>query len=205
MRLAVIAAVLTVSTAASAQPGMTDPIAPPPAPFAYPAPEVAPVKSEGVATMLSIGATAAGFALISAGANGDNGGGAMAVGVGALMIGPSAGHIYAGESGHAVKMTLLRGGSFVVFMAGVLELTTASVDSGDCIDWCGPSSDDRTKGERMMWIGGLTFVGATVYDILDASRAARRRNAKNRGYMMMPVMVQSSTGPVPAVGMSGRF
>jgi hypothetical protein len=206
MRLAVIAAVLAISTAASAQPGLTppqyqDPV--PPAPFAYPAPEATPVKSEGVATMLSIGATAAGFALISAGANNENGG-AMALGVGALMIGPSAGHIYAGENSHAVKMSLLRGGSFVVFMAGVLQLTTASVDS-ECIDWCGPSNDERTKGERMMWVGGLTFVAATVYDILDASRAARRRNNKNRGYVMMPMMVQSSAGPAPAVGMSGRF
>jgi hypothetical protein len=153
--------------------------------------------------MLSIGATAAGFALIAGGANHDSAGTAT-LGLLTLIVGPSFGHIYAGETSHAVGMSLLRGGAFIAFVAGFAK--TLSADEGaPCFDCTTSYHDDKRDGERLMWIGGVTFVAATVYDIMDASRAARRTNEKSRRVMMMPTVVNMPSGPVPAVGFSGKF
>jgi hypothetical protein len=161
-------------------------------------------KSEGTATMLSVGTTAAGFALIAAAGKQQDGGGAMGtVGVLALLIGPSAGHIYAGETGHAVGMTLVRGGAAIAFLAGVLKATMV-YSTSDCFD-CGHASGDRDDGVTLMWVGGLSFVAATVYDIIDAPRAAKRRNAKDRQFSMQPMMVGTANGPSPGIGFAGKF
>jgi hypothetical protein len=234
-RLAVIAALIlgtTLPSIAVAQPGLT-PIQEPddeqptsrrPAPVAptYAAPIYyqyeqpmpmtpmmvvpPPVKSEGTATMLSLGTTAAGFALLAAAGKQDNGGGGTAtIGLLALLIGPSAGHIYSGETGHAVGMTLVRGAALVAFVAGVIKQTMVYGASADCIDVCEYHDSDSDNGATLMWVGGLSFIAATVYDIIDAPRAARRRNAKERSYMVQPMFVQSPTGGVPAVGFGGKF
>jgi len=223
MRIAAVAlaVVLGSSLTAAAQPGLTPPQTPdieqpvshftqPPPPPGYidyaplPPPVARPVKSEGTATMLSLGTTAAGFALIAAAGNqGERGGGEMAtIGLLSLIIGPSAGHIYAGETSHAVGMSLLRGGAFVAFVVGVIKATT--VTSADCVEVCS-SRDSGDNGATLMWVGGLTFVAATVYDIIDAPRAARRRNAKERQFMMQPIYVGTATGPAPGIGFAGKF
>lgn len=224
MRIAalVAAVVTTWSLTAAAQPGMTPvqtpddeqptpPPPPPPVPGAYfvygpmSAPLPAPViegrtKSEGTATLLSLATTAGGFALLATAVNQSEGGGGMGmVGFLALLIGPSAGHIYAGEAGHAVGMSLLRGGATIAFIAGALKMTMAS----DCIDWCG--SNERDSGATLMWVGGLTFIAATVYDIIDAPRAARRHNTKERQYAVQPMFVGAANGPAPGLGFAGKF
>lgn len=226
MRIAAVVALTlaTLSSVAAAQPGMTpvqdDEVpgnrgatipAPPPGYYVYgpmaqpmPAPAIeGSMKSEGTATMLSLGTTAAGFALLAAAANqeGDGGGGMGTVGVLALMVGPSAGHIYAGETGHAVKMSLLRSGAAVVFLAGVLKATMV-YSSSDCWECSGSSGDD---GATLMWVGGISFVAATVYDFIDAPRAARRRNTKTRQWQMNPMMVGTGTSKTPGMGFAGRF
>jgi hypothetical protein len=224
--IAVVAALLFASSVVHAQPGLTPPQEPdgeqpraaaptPPPPPAYlyevtpyvlapmPAPIMPERKSEGTATMLSLGTTAAGFAfLAAAGRQDSDSGGLITLGLASLIIGPSAGHIYAGETGRAVGMSLLRGTGFLVFLAGVIKATT--VYASDCIDYCNYNEHD--DGEAMMWVGGLTFVAATVYDIIDAPRAARRRNAKDRAsYQVQPMYVPSVSGAAPGVGLTGRF
>lgn len=229
MRIAAIAVALaTLSSVAAAQPGMT-PVqapdeevpgnrsatvpAPPPGYYVYgpmaqpmPAPAIeGSMKSEGTATMLSIGTTAAGFALLAASGKQQNGGEGMGMlGAIALLVGPSAGHIYAGETGHAVGMTLVRVGALTAFIAGVFQATT--VYAADCLDPCtGYTGDDRDNGATLMWVGGISFVAATVYDIIDAPRAARRRNAKTRQWQMSPMMVGTANVTTPGMGFSGRF
>jgi hypothetical protein len=225
MRIAAVAVALaTLTSVAAAPPGMTpvqdDEVpgnrgatipAPPAGYYVYgpmAQPMAAPViegsmKSEGTATMLSLGTTAAGFALLAAAGKQDDGGGMGTLGVLALMIGPSAGHIYAGETGHAVGMSLVRGGAAVVFIAGVLKATMV-YGASDCIDWC-DSTNNRDDGATMMWVGGLSFVAATVYDIVDAPRAARRRNNKTRQWQVNPMMVGTSNAKTPGMGFAGRF
>jgi hypothetical protein len=174
---------------------------------AYPAPQPLQQKSEGTATMLSLGTTALGLALIAGAANDNHGDGMATLGLITLMVGPSAGHFYAGETGHAVGTSLLRGGAFLAFVVGVIKATSVAAVGADCFDCSSGSSyeRDRRDGERLMWIGGLSFVALSIYDIIDGPRAVRRRNERGRGFMMAPAMVAAPSGPVPAVGLSGRF
>jgi len=223
MRLAVAIALALVATTrlAAAQPGLTpvqlpdaeDPStprfpAPPPAELAMPLPppEVPDPKSESTATMLAVGTTAAGFALFAIGVHGGREGspGMATLGVLSAIIGPSAGHIYAGETGHAVGMTVVRGAGLIAFAVGAIGMTSTTV--ADCID-CAPTHahDDKASSERLMWIGGVAFVASTIYDIVDAPRAARRRNDKTKLVTFAPTVVGTSTGIVPAVGINGRF
>jgi hypothetical protein len=57
-----------------------------------------------------------------------------------------------------------------------------------------------------MLAGGLTFVVATIYDVIDAPSAARRHNAKAyRSMMVMPSYAQTANGAVPGVALGGQF
>lgn len=205
MRNAILAA--TVATAsllvsagsASAQPAMTAPFEPAPAP----APEV---KSASTATLLAIGTTIGGVALMSSGVDRDNGGVVLG-GTILMLIGPSAGHFYAGETGHGVKMSLLRTGAAVVLGAGLLEQTMAancdvSASGGGC-----STRDSRDNGEKLMWIGGGTLVAATVYDLWDAHNAANRANEKAaRSWNIGPSMMAGASGTtVPALTVAGSW
>lgn len=211
MRSLLVAVVLVASTSvAIAQPSLTPPVQPmyqqPVYEQPLPAPALPDVKSEGTATMLALGTTAAGLALIGAGASSNHSEGVATLGLLALMVGPSAGHIYAGEASHAVGMSLVRAGAFITFVVGAVKAT--SVYASDCFDCSGGGSSwqkDHDAGVRMMWVGGIAFVASAVYDFIDAPRAARRRNDKGRGFMVAPMMVGTPTGPVPAAGFSGRF
>ncbi len=204
MRIVAIAILLVSSLAitrtAAAQPSLTPPMQPiMPAPL--PAPELPDAKSESTATMLSLGTTAAGVGLVAAGIESQNSGTAM-LGAIAILVGPSAGHIYAGEAGHALGMSLLRSAAVIAIVAGFIDHTTAAVD---CLDCSGqPIADDHRTGDRLMWGGGIALVALTVYDLVDAPRAARRRNEHDR-MMVMPTMIGTANGVVPAVGFSGRF
>ena len=162
------------------------------------------LKSESTATWLAIGATLGGFALIGAGAQRGNDG-VMATGLTMVLVGPSAGHFYAGETGHAVKMSLLRsGGAIVAGMGLVAGFSTSDpgapapcpVEDTTCTNK--PSAhdhgDNRTA-ERMVWLGGGVLVAATLYDLWDAHRAARRTNEKaKRAFTVAPMMMNGGGG-----------
>lgn len=202
MRLAVIASVLsplllaaTASTALAGPPSRTPPIddATPPAPE---------VKSESTATILALGTTLGGFALMGAGADRGNDH-VMVAGMAMVLIGPSAGHFYAGETSHAVKMSLLRtGGALVLGMGLVASLTTEDVSAGapcptdsvSCTTTTHGHGDRRTP-ERMMWLGGGVLVAATLYDLWDAHNAARRTNEKaQRAWTIAPMIAPGAGG-----------
>jgi len=202
MRNAVVTAAATLllaSTAASAQPAMT-------ASMEFPAP-VIETKSASTATALAAGATLGGLALAFSGAE-HRDGSVVLGGLALMMIGPSAGHFYAGEASHGVKMSLLRTGGLLILGVGLLASTTAV----DCAAIDGELSncstrDSHANGERMMWIGGATLVGATLYDLWDAHNAAHRANEKAaRMWTVAPsIMAGASGSTVPALTVGGSF
>jgi hypothetical protein len=105
-------------------------------------------------------------------------------------------------------MTLLRTGAMAVFVAGLVKSITVGYD--DCIDYCGNNDQNaRNNGEMMMLAGAATFIGATIYDIIDAPRAARRFNAKQkeqRMWQVAPTMSRDAGGGIaPAFAVSGRW
>lgn len=203
MRNAIVTAAATLvlfTTTASAQPAMTAPIEPT-------ATEVPEIKSGSTATLLAVGATLGGVALMATGAQHEEG--SVVLGGAVLMlIGPSAGHFYANETGHGAKMTLLRTGAAVVLGFGLLEQTmaancdVASSGGGGC-----STKDSRDNGEKLMWLGGATLVAATVYDLWDAHNAADRANAKAaRTWSVAPSMMAGASGTMaPALTVAGSF
>jgi len=209
MRNAVVAAaVLLSASTALAQPGMTTTSAPPP--YYYPQAPAPEVKSESTATLLSIGATLGGLAVMSAGAQRESGE-VFLTGAALMVIGPSAGHFYAGETGHGVKMSLLRTGAALVFGVGVISQITGVCDvavgeNGEG-GGCGHSRTDRETGEKLLWIGGGAFVAATLYDFWDAHNAAHRANVRAaRRYTIAPSIMGSASGTrVPGIVLAGQF
>lgn len=196
MRLAVAAAVLLASAPAFAGPPSRTP------PIDYATPPAPQVKSESTATILAIGATLSGFALMSAGAERGNDH-VIVGGMALVLVGPSAGHFYAGETGHGVKMSLLRtGGALVLGMGLVASLSTESisgapcpVESATCTNKPTSSHDDDRTAERMMWLGGGVLVAATLYDLWDAHNAARRTNEKaQRAFTIAPMLTNGGGG-----------
>jgi hypothetical protein len=207
MRTAVIAAVLLSATTASAQPAMTAPMGQPY--YQQPAP-IAEVKSESTATLLAIGTTVGGFALIGAGAS-EESGGTVLVGAAMMLIGPSMGHFYAGENGHGIKMSLLRTGAALVLGAGLISQITVACGisaEGEGEGGCGPSRDDRETGKKLMWVGGGTLIAATLYDLWDAHNAAHRANVREarRRYTIAPSIMTGAGGSnVPGLTVAGQF
>jgi len=157
------------------------------------------IKKPGTAQLLAVGATGLGLLAVFGGADDNNEELALA-GAALTLIGPSAGHIYAGENGHAVKMTLLRTAGLLTFAWGAVEST-----QGDCIDYC--YEDDSSEGETAMYLGGAVFVIGTLYDLYDSGRAARRYNEKAaRALTLGPTMMSSARGGTsPGVALSGSF
>jgi len=228
--LAALATLTALISTVAAQPSMTPPSGPgtlPPTPAAPyypyqpPAPSYAPppqqveapkdLKREGTARGLAIGATAVGLLTIGASLEQEDGG--MFVGGLALsLIGPSLGHIYAGETGHAVKMSLLRTGGLIAVLAGAISYNAVEDSYADCAYDSGcsyPAHDsDKDKAKAAMWIGGAVVVVGTIYDFVDSARAVKRYNDKQRPALMFgPTMIQGTRGAaaVPAVGLSGAF
>ncbi len=206
MRNAVIAACLALTAAtaatAAAQPAMTAPMEPTRTGGAE-------VKSESTATLLALGATIAGVALTSSGVDHENSNVVLG-GLALTLIGPSVGHFYAGETAHGVKMSLLRGGAALVLGVGIIEhsmmANCARGIDGSSEGGCG-TGDSRTNGERMMWVGGATLVGATIYDLWDAHNAAHRANVKaTRAWSIAPAIMAGASGStVPALAMAGSW
>lgn len=213
MRNAVIAAavLLSASTALAQSPGMTGMTAPPPYYYPQQTAQAPEVKSESTATLLAIGTTLGGVAMIGAGADRENGG-VVLTGMAMMLIGPSVGHFYAGETGHGVKMSLLRTGAAVVLGLGLISnlnvaCDVAASENGEGGGSCGPSREDRETGRKMMWLGGATLVAATLYDFWDAHSAAHRRNVREaRRFTVAPsIMTGASGANAPGLVLGGQF
>jgi hypothetical protein len=122
-----------------------------------------------------------------------------------LGIGPSLGHFYAGEPGHAVITGLLRLG---VATGGALLILGGLLSGID-----GDSSSTSPEG---LFAGGTVLlvaaVGLAIYDMVDAPRAAHRTNASRRTALSFaPVVAQTrdrttgKEGTLYGLAMSGQF
>jgi hypothetical protein len=116
----------------------------------------------------------------------------MLSGAGALVLGPSLGHYYAGDMQHGVATTFgrLAGGGLVFFG---LVLDRGFCSTGDCRGGIGTAATVAGAG---------LFVYSTVYDIVDAPRAARRFNDR---VQVMPTVLPTATGAAPGVFIGGTF
>lgn len=172
---------------AAAQPTITAPTAAtaPTAPVAAarPAPRA---KAPRRAIVLSTGVTLASAILVATASP------ASAVGAVGLVIGPSAGHWYAGSrnlGGIALRTTAL-----VIVAFGALQY---DADHGD--GDAGLSRNNRQSAGIML--GGLgLLVASTVHDTVTAGRAARRWNDAH-ALTVAPLVARDTTGLVIA----GRF
>lgn len=177
MRTAVAIAVLLGSTSASANP-------PPPAPASI---EEGP-KSPFLATLLSFGATAApsalGYAIFgNAGSGGQVSDGLLLTIGASVLIGPSAGHWYAGK----VVTTGL-----VVRALGFLALSGAISAGGD-----------TETGTGLLFVGAAMLVGGGAYDLATADRSARESNFAHATKLMLAPRV-SADGQL-GLGLTGSF
>ncbi len=187
-------AVLVPATAA-AQPMLQAPAPLEPAP---PAPTDG--KSPAMAVALSLGVTGAGFAALAMtdDMNNSDASSALAVaGVTLIVGGPSAGHIYAGESHHALATTALRA-------AGLGVGAVAAVSMIDfCWDEC--PEEDHTGAGIALALGLGVYAGATLYDFIDAAGAARRANRRASSVRLAPTALASQRGIVPGMVLGGSF
>lgn len=173
-RFAAVALVLATTTAA----------------HAAPATETSDVKSESGAVGLSVASTVAGGALFAAGL-GTESGPLLAVGAGALILGPSAGHWYAGKS-------LTWGLPIRIAGAGLAVMGTYEAIG------CVIAADDDGCSAPEMVIGGLVLVGVgTVLDIATAGRSAREYN--ERHWQVTPTLVSDGQSQGMGLGIGGSF
>jgi hypothetical protein len=181
--VAVALVVLAAARTAIAQPGAT-----PPAVYEG-------ELSESRALALSLGGTAASWALIIAGgkigeSDEDVGGRVAMVGGLGSMLAPSFGHWYRGDyftRGMGLRL-LGVGTSFVGF---ITMFTNA---------WSG-SEEGFAVGIGLAIAGGGLFVGGTVDDILQAPKQVRLHNGRIRGLALVPSIQRDGGG----LSLSGSF
>ncbi len=130
---------------------------------------------ENVALGLSLGGTAASWALLIAGAEAENGGLAT-IGLAGTIFAPSFGHWYAHDG-----LTRGLGMRLVGMAAGVVAV---SIAIGDAFDEQN-NSDDTTAGGLLL-VGAGLYIAGTVDDIATASSAARKYNSRFQDITLAP-------------------
>lgn len=175
---------LLVSMAASAQAdpaALLEPVAPSPAPSSA---EAVERYSAGTALGLAALGTAVGYGAFIGGLASDNERLGY-VGIGGIILGPSAGHVYTGD----FKRALLGVG---IRTAGpALLLTAVTTMSGECLfdGNCSLGTDALIAGGYLLTLGG------TAYSLIDAPLSAKRRNGEaERSISLGPVFGPQSTG-----------
>ena len=172
MRLVVIAVVLLAARAAAAGPADKE-----------------PSTATGIAIgswLGSLAVVAVGVAVVESndGIDDDTAGyGVLVAGLGLAVVSPSSGHIYAGEHRHAAVTSGLRAGGLLLAGYGYRQFWA----EGD--------------GSAAIGIGAVVVVTATIYDLVDAPRAARRAN---RRAAVVPV-VAAKDGATPGLSLVGAF
>jgi hypothetical protein len=162
-------------------------------------------RSEHVATAWAAGATAFGLAFLATGAKD----GSVSLVMGGMLfagIGPSAGHLYTGEEGHAPRISLARVAGLILIALG--DATRGQFTDQNCVD-CGPGPKLTGRGNAMIAIGAVAYATLTIYDLYDAHRSARRVNQRAREKktvrLVAPTVVPTASGAVPAIGFTGTF
>ena len=168
---------------------------------AVPASDEMAFRAPNTAALLSLGATLApvliGFPVSSYGPTSY---GLFMIGAG-LALGPSVGHVYAGEYVHAAGMAVLR---TIAATLGPYLLLTSTIRSSDCQG----SQCDTSKPGIVLAVGLLVALPILViYDLADAPRAAARANARN-GFTelgLVPTVAVGGPSPNRGLALAGRF
>jgi hypothetical protein len=136
---------------------------PRPSPYVGPPP---PAKSATTATLLSLGVTAAGLAMVDVG-NREHISGVSSVGAILFFIGPTSGHTYAGHTWNSgLGMRLVGMGS--VFVGGMFLLS--------CIDGCDENNSLVDAGFGLALGGAVLYAFGGIYEISTAGEEAHRYN-----------------------------
>jgi hypothetical protein len=165
------------------------PPAPAPAPLAQPRPQQQPEGrrlSENTAVMLSLGGALASWAVLRAGVGSDSGAGVLLGGV-ALVLGPNAGHWYAGTA--ATRGTGFRLLSVAGMGYGLMRILA-------CEDGC-----DSDNGGYVFLGGAALYLVATIDDIITAPAHVRARNRRLDAVGVVPMVSDRGAG----LGLAGRF
>lgn len=153
---------------------------------------VAEPKSEQAAFGWSLLGTLAPIAITIAGGAFDEPG-VMALGTAGMVLGPTAGHWYAGR--WVTGGLIARGGGAALMMAGAVQ----ALGNIDCETGC---SGGAAAGPLMLG-GAALFVGGTLHDLATAGRSARAYN--ERQYNVGPTVVGTTTTTTLGLGVSGAF
>ncbi len=161
--------------------------------------EIIEVKSPGTALALSLGVTAGGLALAWAaeGASGDQADSLATLGSIAFLVGPTVGHIYAGNTWNTglkwrlASVGVMLGGAMYAFsQCGLLEDCTAE-------------QNDRADVGVAIAIGGfISFGAATVYEVATAGSSAREYNVE---YSRRRLQIAPMAGGSPGLSIAGTF
>src|SRR4051812_35810841 len=111
-----------------------------------------------------------------------------------MVLGPSAGHWYAGEIG--TTGLAVRAGSAAVLTAGMVGLyNCAQIDAN-----CGRGGDYAVVGA--ITIGGIGLIFGTILDVFDAGEAAHRWN---RAHGIEPILAPMVTSSGGGLSLAGQF
>ena len=179
------------------------------APLAQPRAPQLEHRSPGTARELAILTTLGGYALVGVGVavvtldsaadsaksrrNDRIGASIIAGGMITAIVGPSAGHFYAGEAKHGLVFSALRTGALV---AGSMAVGLALCDSE------GKTTCTDSATTDLLFLGGLGLAaGLGLYDWWDSANAARRFNAKEaaragRGASALAPMLDPTHGTI---------
>lgn len=95
---------------------------------------------------------------------------------GGIVLGPAAGQFYSGSWGHGTASSALRLAGGVMLVAGVF----AAAPSMSCLER-EPGDECEDKGlPGLAIVGGATFLGGTLYSLLQAPAAVRHYNERAR-------------------------
>lgn len=180
--VAALLLVLAPSTA-SAQPGRTPPA------------DLPDEKSPAIALGLSLLGTGAGIAALVAASEMEDGAPLGVAGIGALVVGPSLGHFYAGESDRGIRHAAVRLGAVAAMGTGLLLFFSSPCAFGSENE-CPETRED--VGIGIFLAGAAVGVGSTIYSIVDAPFAARRTNRKASSTMLLPSPI---VGPDRSTGL----
>jgi len=155
---------------------------PPPRPV--PQPTEGRRLNEGSALLLSLGGTISSWVLFGASLSDESP--LVWLGLGSLIVGPNFGHWYQGTV--VTRGTGLRIVGLVSTFYGFVNLAFCEFDCND-------------SGELFFYGGALLYLGATIDDIVDAPRRARKHNQSLEVVGITPMVTERSTG----FALSGRF
>jgi hypothetical protein len=151
-------------------------------------------KSHAVAYFSSVLATAAPLSLaahLSGSTHGGSEGWVGGLAIGGLLLGPSAGQIYAGTQSGAWIGVGIRAGGLLLTSLGLSEFSKSILCSSEDGQDCGSPA----IAVPLLVAGTVTFIGGTVYSVINAGRTVDRVNERrSRVFGWSPIVVPAPQG-----------